>query len=188
MTTGSQQTNSRRWLLPFLAALIAALAAILLGTTASASATVGAETRVGAFNVAGEVLVEPPQGESPGQRLGKDVPQAKIVVATGVAAKTGRNFDNYGGEFLDDAVRSPVVRPDVPGMSSKIQRQMGTRGWTPGLIDEAVLQGRAFPAVNKLGGANTPATRYVHPRTGQSVVIDNATGEIIQVGGPGFRY
>ncbi len=96
MTTGSQQTNSRRWLLPFLAALIAALAAILLGTTASASATVGAETRVGAFNVAGEVLVEPPQGESPGQRLGKDVPQAKIVVATGVAAKSGDEVADIG--------------------------------------------------------------------------------------------
>lgn len=26
------------------------------------------------------------------------------------------------------------------------------------------------------------------PTTGQSVVIDNATGEIIQVGGPGFKY
>jgi Colicin E5 ribonuclease domain len=94
---------------------------------------------------------------------------------------------NYGGEFLDDALRSPVARPDLGNLSS-IQRQMGTRGWTPDLIDEAVQQGRAFPAVNKLGGANTPATRYVHPRTGQSVVIDNATGQVIQVGGPGFRY
>lgn len=98
------------------------------------------------------------------------------------------NFGNYGGEFLDDAIRSPVVRPDLGNLSSKIKRQMGTRGWTPDLIDEAVQQGRAFPAVNKLGGANTPATRYVHPGTGQSVVIDNATGQVIQVGGPLFRY
>lgn len=104
------------------------------------------------------------------------------------APNTARNFSNYGGEFLDDAIRSPVVRPDLGNLSSKIQRQMGTRGWTPDLIDEAVLQGRGFPAVNKLGGANTPATRYVHLRTGQSVVIDNATGEVIHVGGPGFRY
>lgn len=105
-----------------------------------------------------------------------------------LAPNTTRSFGNYGGEFLDDAIRSPVVRPDLGNLSSKIQRQMGTRGWTPDLIDEAVQQGRAFPAVNKLGGANTPATRYVHPGTGQSVVIDNATGQVIQVGGPGFRY
>ena len=104
------------------------------------------------------------------------------------APQTARNSGNYGGEFLDDAIRSPVVRPDLGSLSSKIQRQMGTRGWTPDLIDEAVLHGRAYPAVNKLGGANMPATRYVHPRTGQSVVIDNATGEVIHVGGPGFRY
>ena len=89
MTTGTQQTNSRRWLLPFLAALIAALAAILLGITSSASAAVGAETRVGAFNVAGEVPVGPPQHESPGQRLGEAAPQAEFVVATGVAANGG---------------------------------------------------------------------------------------------------
>ena len=38
---------------------------------ASASATVGAETRVGAFNVAGEVPVEPPQHETAGQHSGR---------------------------------------------------------------------------------------------------------------------
>ena len=89
VTTRSQHTEMRPWLLPFLAALVAALAAILLGTTASASATVEAETRVGAFDIAGEVLVGPPQHESPGQRLGEAAPQLRIVVATGVAANDG---------------------------------------------------------------------------------------------------
>ncbi|MEZ5094658.1 MAG: hypothetical protein R2731_00065 [Nocardioides sp.] len=87
MTTGTQQTNSRRWLPVLQAALIAALAAILLGTTASASAAVGAETRVGAFNVAGEVPVEPPEHIAAGQRLGNDAARPVFVVATGVAAK-----------------------------------------------------------------------------------------------------
>ena len=32
------------------------------------------------------------------------------------------------------------------------------------------------------------ATRYVHPETGRSVVIDNVTGEVIHVGGDGFKY
>lgn len=86
MPTRTQQTNARRWVLLFLAAMVAALAAILSATTASASATVGAETRVGAFNVAGEVRVEPPHGESPGQRLGNSAAGPGIVVATGVAA------------------------------------------------------------------------------------------------------
>lgn len=104
------------------------------------------------------------------------------------ATNTADDFANWGGEFVDDAIRAPVTRPDFANMSTKIQRQMQTRGWTPELVDEAVLSGTNHPAVNKLGGANTPATRYVSPTTGQSVVIDNATGEIIQVGGPGFKY
>jgi hypothetical protein len=33
-----------------------------------------------------------------------------------------------------------------------------------------------------------PATPYVHPKTGQSVVLDDVTGEVIHVGGPGFTY
>lgn len=89
MATASKETTSTRWLRPFLVAVVAVLAAILLGTTASASAAVGAETRVGAFNVAGEVLVGPPQHESPGQRLGNSVAGPDFVVATGVAANSG---------------------------------------------------------------------------------------------------
>lgn len=65
---------------------------------------------------------------------------------------------------------------------------MQNRGWTNDLVDGAVQNGDAFPTVHKLAGANNAATRYVHPVTGQSVVIDNALGQVIQVGGPGFRY
>ncbi|MFV0460787.1 MAG: hypothetical protein ACK5MT_18685 [Actinomycetales bacterium] len=53
MTSRSQQTGMRRWLLTSPAAMVAVLAAIPLGTTASASAAFGAETRVAEFNVAG---------------------------------------------------------------------------------------------------------------------------------------
>lgn len=95
MTTGTQQTDSRRWLLPFLAAMVAALAAILLGTTASASAPVGAETRVGAFNVAGEVPVGPPERITAGQRLGNSVAGPDFVVATGVAANAAASTSRY---------------------------------------------------------------------------------------------
>jgi hypothetical protein len=86
----SEQRHAPRGVVPFLAAVIAALVAILLGTTASASASVGAETRVGAFNVTGEVLVEPPEHVSAGQHPGRAEESVETVVATGVAAKTER--------------------------------------------------------------------------------------------------
>ncbi len=92
MTEVSQARTSTRWALPFLAALIAALAAILLGTTASASAAGVGQTRVGAFNVVGEVLVGPPEHITAGQRLGEAAPQADFVVATGVAANPAIGF------------------------------------------------------------------------------------------------
>ena len=38
--------------------------------------------------------------------------------------------------------------------------------------------------VNKANGA----TRYVHPTTGQSVVIDDVTKEFLHVGGKEFKY
>ena len=88
MTTRSQLRSTPRWGLPFLAALIAALAAILGFTTASASATGIAETRVGAISFVGEVPVGPPEHITAGQRLGNSVAEPGIVVATGVAAKS----------------------------------------------------------------------------------------------------
>jgi len=79
------------------------------------------------------------------------------------------------------------ARPNLGGLSPKIVKQMGTRGWSKEDISHAFQTGKSFPAINRLRN-DTPATRYVNPTTGQSVVIDNATGEVIQVGGPGFRY
>ncbi len=68
----------------------------------------------------------------------------------------------------------------------KLRRQMLARGWTAEAITEARSKGAAHPAVNReTGGA---ATRYVHPVTGRSVVIDDTSGEVIHVGGDGFIY
>jgi gentisate 1,2-dioxygenase len=53
-------------------------------------------------------------------------------------------------------------------------------------LQKAFDSGKQVNAVNKAtGGA---ATRYINPDTGQSVVIDDTTGEVIHVGGPGFKY
>jgi hypothetical protein len=66
---------------------------------------------------------------------------------------------------------------------TKVRKQMDKRGWTEQEIREA-MQTPGIPAQGKRG----PATRYVHPRTGKSVVVDDATGEVFHVGGEGFMY
>ena len=77
-------------------------------------------------------------------------------------------------------------KPDPIKDSAKLERQMIQRGWTQEQIQEAIQNGARYPARNNQTGE--AATRYVHPKTGRSVVIDNKTGGIIHVGGNGFRY
>ena len=60
----------------------------------------------------------------------------------------------------------------------KLRRQMRLRGWTAEQIAEAKWRGERHRAVNRETGG--PATRYVHPETSRSVVIDD--------GGDGFIY
>jgi len=48
------------------------------------------------------------------------------------------------------------------------------------MIDEAIEGGNALSGPNKVHPANT-ATRYIHPKTGLSVVIDDATKEVLYV-------
>lgn len=69
----------------------------------------------------------------------------------------------------------------------KFQKQMETRGWKEKQVDEAISKGKIFPAQNKVNPGNT-ATRYVHPDTGRSVVVDDVTNEVLHVGGNGFKY
>lgn len=69
----------------------------------------------------------------------------------------------------------------------KTLRQMNQRGWTPQQITEAMQTGAKVAAPNNVNPANT-ATRYMHPETGRSVVVDDVTQEVLHVGGDGFRY
>lgn len=78
------------------------------------------------------------------------------------------------------------IAADSIKKDDKLRRQMEQRGWTDKQVEEAIGQGEKFPAVNNQTGA--AATRYVHPQTGRSVVVDNNTGGIIHVGGDGFLY
>jgi hypothetical protein len=70
---------------------------------------------------------------------------------------------------------------------TKWANQFVARGWTEVEITEAITNGVRFTAVNNVNKANG-ATRYVHPTTGKSVVVDNVTKELLQVGGPGFKW
>ncbi|MFN2533029.1 MAG: hypothetical protein ABR555_17225 [Pyrinomonadaceae bacterium] len=69
----------------------------------------------------------------------------------------------------------------------EIIRQAATRAWTKKMVEDAVSVGQKFPAINKLR-TGAAATRYVHPTTGQSVVIDDITNEIKHIDAQRFRY
>jgi RHS repeat-associated protein len=71
--------------------------------------------------------------------------------------------------------------------AKKWASQMAARGWTEDQIDEAIEHGEQFSAPNDVNKGNG-ATRFVNPTTGRSVVVDNVTGEILHVGGDGFKY
>jgi Colicin E5 ribonuclease domain len=70
---------------------------------------------------------------------------------------------------------------------AKWANQFAKRGWTAEQVTEAISKGKRFDALNLVNKANG-ATRYVHPISGKSVVIDNVTKELLQVGGEGFLW
>jgi RHS repeat-associated protein len=88
------------------------------------------------------------------------------------------------GAVADDAIK--WIWGQNKGVEKSI-RQMDQRGWVPQQVTEALQTGQQFPATNLVNKANE-AIRYVHPQTGQSVVRDTVTNEIIHFGGPGFKY
>jgi RHS repeat-associated protein len=77
--------------------------------------------------------------------------------------------------------------PDLNNLDQHAINSMIKRGWTKQQITEAYQEGHARPAIDKTAGG-APATRYVHPETGKSVVINDQTGKVIHLGGEGFKY
>jgi RHS repeat-associated protein len=148
------------------------------------------EKKIGSSQYYNEKLAEALQ--EAGNRadvLIKDAAKRMAVDAV-VGGVGGAVLGQFAPRIVEFAVsKLPVNRvfPALARLSPKILRQMQTRGWTRAQIQEAFESGESFPAVNRLRGG-TSATRYVHPTTGKAVTIDNATGEVIQVGGAGFTY
>ena len=110
--------------------------------------------------------------------LGKD------LLDVGIEAWAGRGAIQELGLKAAGTAEGKAL-PALTRLSPKIQRQMLSRGWTRQEIIDAFERGKAFPAVDRTAGS-TAATRYVNPTTGKFVVVNDATGNVIQVGGAGF--
>jgi hypothetical protein len=128
MTTRTQQRTTQRWVLPFLAALVAVLATILSAATASAATTGVAETRVRASSVVVEVPVGPPEHIAAGQRLGEEPARVVTVVATGVAANSEKFV--YRGVARDhpgyeEALRGNAIPRNPNGATSAEAHNFG---------------------------------------------------------------
>lgn len=93
----------------------------------------------------------------------------------------------HAGILVHSSGGQPSWRLGGNHSAQEWQNRMARRGWTAQQISEAIQNGQQFPAANNVNPGSA-ATRYVHPTTGRSVVVDNATGEVIHVGGDGFVY
>ncbi|KAB2964106.1 MAG: hypothetical protein F9K16_05075 [Thermoanaerobaculia bacterium] len=109
--------------------------------------------------------------------VGRDALRVAAVVAPAVAA--GRSA----------SVRVAEVGWTLGDFKSaeKWASQMAKRGWTRRQISEAVRTGERFAAENMVNKGNA-ATRFIHPQTGRSVVLDDVTKEVLHVGADGFKY
>ncbi|MCL4678635.1 MAG: hypothetical protein KJ017_08600 [Alphaproteobacteria bacterium] len=112
-----------------------------------------------------------------------EVPEPGESGAEGAGGTDGGN--GSGQEPKPEETAGPTFSSSKN--AQKWENQLKKRGWTKEQVKEAIDHGKKIKAENNINPANG-ATRHVHPQTGQSVVTDNATGEVIHVGGPGFAY
>ncbi len=88
---------------------------------------------------------------------------------------------------MSQAGGTPNWRLGSNHSATQWQSKMRRRGWTAEQIEEAIRLGHPLAALNGIDPSHG-ATRYIHPTTGRSVVLDDDTGEVIHVGGDGFVY
>ena len=101
-----------RWWRFLLAAVVAAWTVLGLAGTASATAVVGAETRVGASTESARVFVGASDGVCAGQRLGETAAGPQIASATGVAAKSADEFVDLASASRRSHILDGEVRPN----------------------------------------------------------------------------
>jgi predicted RNA binding protein YcfA (HicA-like mRNA interferase family) len=97
----------------------------------------------------------------------------------------GKGAVGGGGKIskVDDAAGVALDNKVTIQYSDKIIQQMKKRGWTEADI-ERTLSTKGISTIGKKG----TATRYVDPKTGKSLVVDDTTGEIFHVGKVGYKY
>ena len=94
MTMATRTARRPRSALVFLAAVLAAAVGLITAGPASALTASAAQNAVGASSLAVQVSLGPSTDIIAGQRLGNSPVRPGIVVATGVAAKTGTVWDD----------------------------------------------------------------------------------------------
>lgn len=121
-------------------------------------------------------------------RCGRDVREHTGEVALGIKAMAfgagNQAVEGRGGLAIPIVASEQLVlgvrsANSTSQYGDKITRQMGPRGWTDNLVDEAISRPHATSAAtNKATGGK--ATAYFR-QDGSYVVRDNASREIIQV-------
>ena len=93
------------------------------------------------------------------------------------AAKGSSQFMKYQGNF--------VLKSNWKNWGN----YMSKRGWAFDDIQQTLLKGKWTPhsGTNYLNPGN-PMSIVTNPSTGKSLIIDNVTKEVIQLGGKGFKY
>ena len=140
-----------------------------------------------------------------GTRIGSDIEEAKQYLISLSPDQKNLIESSFGatGTAVDWTVAAGAAKLASKGVTAakggtqwtygtfksntKWANQLAQRGWTEKQITEAIIKGKSFDAVNMVNKTNG-ATRYVHPTTGQSIVVDNVTKELLHTGGAGFKY
>ena len=128
-----------------------------------------------------EPIVDPEL--EPKTELGAALGAAAGTVRPGIKVRSPKSSNRRGhykaergGNSKSQTKSKPHPEVDM-NHSKKIKKQMKKRGWTNDMINEA-LETAPIPTQGKKGSAS----RYVHPETGKSIVVDNESGQVFHVG------
>jgi RHS repeat-associated protein len=102
-------------------------------------------------------------------------------VTQSVFGFAGARFAGFlEGRLAARAAARAAANTDVDNLTNKIIRDMVRRGFTKQEILDTIQNADAYAVTNKETGG--PATEYVSKATGKFVVVDDATGRVLQVG------
>ncbi|PXW87827.1 RHS repeat-associated protein [Nitrosomonas sp. Nm84] len=165
-----------------------AIPAIIAACAGNPACAAAVSASVGA--ISGAAIDIPSQLLSNGGNL-QCVDTGNVAISAGMDALSLGAIGAVGGKLLGNlATKSAMETKWILGTfksEAKWAGQLQKRGCTPAQITEAIQKGKSFSAENLINKGNQ-AIRYVHPETGQSVVLDNVIKEVIHVGGLKFKY